>query len=95
MKITIYVASGITLVCFLGSFIGYLTVVRPLEKWWAWADATEEQFQAMMNINIAYDSLTVFTDFLVFVLPLKSIWGLNMNRGKRIGIIISFCFGFM
>ncbi|KAF5671668.1 integral membrane protein PTH11 [Fusarium heterosporum] len=95
MHIIIYVASGITLVCFLGSFIGYLAAVRPIEKWWAWGDATAEQFLAMQNINIAYDSLTVFTDFLIFVLPLKSIWGLNMNRTKKIGIIISFCFGFI
>ena len=95
MRIVIYVASGITFLCFLGSFIGYLVVVRPISKWWAWGDATAEQFLAMSNINIAFDSLTVFTDFLVFVLPLKSIWGLNMNRGKRIGIIISLCFGFV
>ncbi|KAI7759277.1 hypothetical protein LZL87_008654 [Fusarium oxysporum] len=95
MNIIIYVASGITFTCFFGSFIGYLAAVRPIEKWWAWGDATAEQFLAMQNINIAYDSLTVFTDFLIFVLPLKSIWGLNMNRGKKIGIIISFCFGFI
>ena len=95
MNIIIYVASGITFACFMGSVIGYLAAVRPIEKWWAWGDATAEQFLAMQNINIAYDSLTVFTDFLIFVLPLKSIWGLNMNRGKKIGIIISFCFGFM
>ncbi|EXK49851.1 hypothetical protein FOQG_15444 [Fusarium oxysporum f. sp. raphani 54005] len=95
MNIIIYVASGITFTCFFGSFIGYLAAVRPIEKWWAWGDATAEQFLAMQNINIAYDSLTVFTDFLIFVLPLKSIWGLNMNRGKKIGIIVSFCFGFI
>jgi hypothetical protein len=95
MRIIIYAASGITGVCFLGSFVGYLAAVRPIEKWWAWADATEEQFLAMSNVNIAYDSLTVFTDFLIFVLPLKTVWGLNMNRGKRIGIIVSFGFGFM
>ncbi|QPC71340.1 hypothetical protein HYE68_002092 [Fusarium pseudograminearum] len=95
MNIIIYAASAITMVCFLGSFIGYLAAVRPLDKWWAWGDATAEQFLAMQNINIAYDSLTVFTDFLIFVLPLKSIWGLNMNRPKKIGIIVSFCFGFI
>ncbi|KAF4438751.1 integral membrane PTH11 [Fusarium acutatum] len=95
MNIIIYVASGITFACFMGSFIGYLAAVRPIEKWWAWGDATAEQFLAMQNINIAYDSLTVFTDFLIFVLPLKSIWGLNMNRSKKIGIIVSFCFGFI
>ncbi|KAH7014087.1 uncharacterized protein B0I36DRAFT_397390 [Microdochium trichocladiopsis] len=95
MTILIYVASGITIGCFVGSLVGYLAVVQPIEKWWAWADATEAQFEAMANINIAYDSLTVFTDFLIFVLPLKAIWGLNMNRGKRIGIIVSFCFGFI
>ena len=95
MTITIYVASGVVFICFLGSFLGYFTVVSPISKWWDWGDATEAQFEAMKNINIAYDALTVFTDFLVFVLPLKAIWGLNMNKGKRIGIIISFCFGFM
>ncbi|RBR23797.1 uncharacterized protein FIESC28_03413 [Fusarium coffeatum] len=93
MKIIIYVASAVTMICFLGSFIGYLVAVRPIEKWWAWGDATAEQFLAMANINIAYDALTVFTDFLIFALPLKSIWGLNMNRGKKISIIICFCFG--
>ncbi|KAH7316986.1 hypothetical protein B0I35DRAFT_512804 [Stachybotrys elegans] len=95
MKIAIYVASGITFACFFGSFVGYFTAVQPINKWWDWADATAEQFKAMERINIIYDSLTVFTDFLIFLLPLKSIWGLNMNRGKRIGLIISFCFGFI
>ncbi|KAK0384456.1 hypothetical protein NLU13_8542 [Sarocladium strictum] len=95
MRIAIYVASAITFVCFLGSFVGYLVAVRPISKWWAWADATADQFQAMMDVNIAYDSLTVFTDFLVFFLPLKTIWGLNMTRGKKIGIIISLCVGCM
>lgn len=95
MTVVIYVASGVVFISFLGSFLGYFTVVTPINKWWDWGDATEAQFAAMKNINIAYDALTVFTDFLVFVLPLKAIWGLNMNKGKRIGIIISFCFGFM
>jgi len=75
MTITIYVASGVVFICFLGSFLGYFTVVSPISKWWDWGDATEAQFEAMKNINIAYDALTVFTDFLVFVLPLKEIWG--------------------
>ena len=70
MTIIIYVASGITFSCFVGSLLGYLAAVRPIEKWWLWADATEEQFTAMRNANIAYDSLTVFTDILIFVLPL-------------------------
>ncbi|RGP81841.1 hypothetical protein FLONG3_38 [Fusarium longipes] len=95
INIIIYVASAITSICFLGSVIAYLAAVQPIEKWWAWGDATAEQFLAMANTNIAYDSLTVFTDFLIFLLPLKSIWGLNMNRGKKIGIIISFGFGFV
>ncbi|KXJ85307.1 hypothetical protein Micbo1qcDRAFT_223454 [Microdochium bolleyi] len=95
MTIMIYVASGITFACFVASIVGYLAAVQPIDKWWAWADATEAQFEAMANVNIAYDSMTVFTDFMVFLLPLKAIWGLNMNRGKRIGIIVSFCFGFI
>ncbi|KAG5659904.1 hypothetical protein KAF25_003426 [Fusarium avenaceum] len=95
INIVIYAASVITSICFLGSVIGYLAAVQPIDKWWNWGDATAEQFLAFQNTNIAYDSLTVFTDFLIFLLPLKSIWGLNMNRGKKIGIIISFCFGFV
>lgn len=93
MSIAIYVAYGITAVCFLVSFIGYLAAVKPINKWWLWADATDTEFTSMANVNVVYDALTVFTDFLVFLLPIKTIWGLKMSRQKKIGLVISFCFG--
>lgn len=69
----VYAAIAIVGGAALGLYISYLTAVHPVRKWWDWGGASAAEFKAMKDCNIAYEALTISTDFIIFLLPLKSI----------------------
>ncbi|CAG8981906.1 hypothetical protein HYALB_00009160 [Hymenoscyphus albidus] len=49
-----------------------------------------------ININAMLNSSGMFnfiTDVLILLVPVKSVWGLNMSRGKKVRVVAVFTFG--
>ena len=45
--------------------------------------------------GLAYGSMNVASDLLVFVLPLPMVWRLHLTRNEKLGVIIIFVGGAM
>ncbi|PWW80688.1 hypothetical protein C7212DRAFT_32834, partial [Tuber magnatum] len=84
---------GIFLVSSIGvAFIfGVIFQCRPLLAYW---DPTLEG--KCLHTRIPYlvsGALNTFTDFYVFLLPIKSVWGLQLPRRQKIGLLVVFAGG--
>lgn len=59
------------------------------------ADAKEEGPKWVVY-GVVPDVLSCVCDFVVFALPLRALWGLQMrNRRRKIRLILTFAVGFM
>lgn len=84
---------GIVVVSNLWVLVSFFIQCIPLQAVW---DPTVRGWclpnpQAGMVNSI----LHVVTDFLIFVLPIRSVWGLKMRWSQKISVICLFGIGFM
>ena len=45
--------------------------------------------------GLAYGSMNVVSDFIIFVLPLPIVWGLKLTRKEKFGVSLIFMSGVM
>lgn len=93
-KVITPIALALTLGFGLTSVLTLLLVWRPLNKWWDGTATDAEQVQ--MDVASRYvDVATCLTDFLIYCLPIRTLWTLKMEKGRRLGYMITFSIGFL
>ncbi|TAQ83145.1 hypothetical protein B7494_g8530 [Chlorociboria aeruginascens] len=84
-----------------GTFIMTVTECRPLNYFWESVNinrATPAVGKCTINTQAAEISTSILNtigDFILLILPMTVIWGLNLNMAKKIGIMGIFCVGIL
>lgn len=47
---------------------------------------------SLLNISGLFN---IITDMLILLVPVKSVWKLNMDRGRKVACVLLFSVGFM
>ncbi|KAH7081140.1 hypothetical protein BKA63DRAFT_462019 [Paraphoma chrysanthemicola] len=92
-RISIYVVMGICVAFGIESVITGLFTCIPVDAFW---NLTKRPTARCLNENALYyanASLNIVTDLLVALLPVRSIWGLQIPRRQKIALLIILTLG--
>ncbi len=91
VRICTWIVIGVCVAHAIANIIASLTICRPFE--FKWNKATEGQCANVMA-SYRYVSLPhILTDIAVLVFPLSSLYGLLMNKRRKLGIFLTFLMG--
>jgi hypothetical protein len=77
----------------LGISIEVFAICRPISANW---DHTVPGTCGDRNAAlVAGSALNMGTDIMIMVLPVRHIWSLNLATGRKIGLSLLFCLGFL
>jgi hypothetical protein len=65
-----------------------LTMCRPIESWWSYVEGYECGDDEVEIITLAV--FVLFTDIIILLLPIRTVWKLCLPRRERIAIILIF-----
>ncbi|KAK5625942.1 hypothetical protein RRF57_001658 [Xylaria bambusicola] len=71
----------------------YYTVPHEGETGWLDLEFSNRERLSAPQLGLTLSSVGVFTDLYIFVIPLISIYGLNLSRPKKFGILALFATG--
>ncbi|CAI4214399.1 unnamed protein product [Parascedosporium putredinis] len=87
-----YILLAIVIIYNTLGFISSMTLCRPLRAYWDFT-ITEKKCHPVSFMWAAI-GLHIGTDFLIFLLPMPVILGMNLPRGQKIGLVVVFALGF-
>lgn len=91
-----YIAIAINFLQCLTCIIGYSIVCVPLPgQSWETADATPKCMETGDLIGVILASISIFNDFFILIIPIPTIWALQMTTRKKIGISVIFFTGLL
>ncbi|KAK6820991.1 hypothetical protein PG987_015391 [Apiospora arundinis] len=96
-RLPFYAVLGLTLLCGLSTFVGFLAVV-PIAAWWDPAAAdrlTPAQKRHDDDFQLYTGVATCFTDVMILTFPLGQLYRLRIERWRKIGLMATFMVGFV
>lgn len=93
VRYSIHVLNTVNLILMVSVFIASVFTCVPIHKYWHPATAGHCNNEALQYIITS--SITVVTDVLVMIIPIKLVVGLQMNRKAKAGLISVLCAGIM
>ncbi|CUS11602.1 unnamed protein product [Tuber aestivum] len=78
-----------------GSCIGFVFMCAPVSSWWNIFRRADDcpTFHETMAIYVGVRAVSVLTDILVVLLPMKLVWDLRVSARKKIGLATVFGLG--
>ena len=78
-----------------GSAIGLIFICTPVDSWWNIMRRAEDcpTFRQTMAIYVGVRAVSVLTDILVVLLPMKLVWDLKVSVKQKIGLATVFGLG--
>ncbi|KAI0181681.1 hypothetical protein GGR52DRAFT_584079 [Hypoxylon sp. FL1284] len=88
-----YIAHALNIAWLLGIVFGTFFMCDPVAKNWDIA-ITYGKCGSTTSLFIGSAVPSVAIDLIILVLPIPKIWGLQMNKARKLGITIIFLFGY-
>ncbi|KAL4922632.1 hypothetical protein BDW62DRAFT_196636 [Aspergillus aurantiobrunneus] len=92
-RIAIYVVGTIVWLWAFCNILESMLVCRPISANWDPAAAPSTTCGNRKATFIVSGFWNMITDFMVMLLPVPYIWGLQLPLGRKIGLIVTFCLG--
>ena len=86
---TMFIVCGYLLCNIITQYFG----CRPVYKFWV--ATAPGQCIDIIKADLAYGSMNVISDFLIFILPLPMVWRLKLSRKEKVGVSLVFMSGAM
>jgi hypothetical protein len=80
------------IVCNIWTVIAMFISCIPLQAVW---DPSVKGWCLGLGLQLGNSILHVVTDFVIFILPLPVLFKLQLNRRKKIGLMLVFSIGFL
>ncbi|KAG0633165.1 hypothetical protein HOY80DRAFT_1141627 [Tuber brumale] len=79
----------------LASSIGFIFICTPVHSWWNIFRRAQDcpTLRQTMAIYVGVRAVSVLTDILVVLLPMRLVWGLKVSVGQKIGLATIFGLG--
>ena len=95
MRAAIWVVTGTVLVYAGVSFFTTVFCCRPIPSWWEESIPADKCLDFRLKISIVVSALNIFTDFLIFLLPLPGLKRLMLPLSQKIALMAVFAVGFL
>lgn len=93
LRLAVKIAMGVTLLWSAGNLIQVFVICRPFRS--SWDIKTPGVCGNRQGSFIAIGVFNVVTDFIILLLPIPTVWGLQMRKPAKVALTGVFCVGLL
>jgi hypothetical protein len=91
-SVGLWIAHFINVAWLVGVVFGTIFLCNPIEK--SYNPSIPGQCGSKSSLYIGSAVPSVLIDLIILILPLPKLWNLHADRGRRVGLIVVFTFGY-